>query len=70
MILQAQLALDMSLHEVMPPILRLITFSVRQRVLYLQHQNHYHQFLRVVSDRAWSPLVSTRIPYASAADFF
>ena len=41
MILLVQLAPDMSLHEVMPLILRLQTFSVRQRVIYLQHQNHY-----------------------------
>ena len=32
---------NMSLHEIMPPVLRLQTFSVRQSVLYLQHQNHY-----------------------------
>ena len=41
MILQVQLVPDMSLHEVMPPILHLQTFLVCQSVLYIQHQNHY-----------------------------
>ena len=41
MILQVKLASDMSLHQVMPAILRLQTLSVRQSVLYLHHQNHY-----------------------------
>ena len=40
MILQVQLVLDMSLHEVMPLIFRILTFLVHQSVLYLQHQNH------------------------------
>ena len=30
-----------TLHEVIAPILRLHTFSVRHSVLFIQHQNHY-----------------------------
>jgi len=40
-ILQVQLASDMSIHEVMPPILCLQSFSVHQSVLYLRHKNLY-----------------------------
>jgi len=35
MILQVQVASDINLHEVMPPILRLQTFSVHQRMFFI-----------------------------------